>query len=222
MIGFTPTLICSVQTTFPFTLFTPPFNAMSLLHPRYRTDINWNGSNFEMWIGDDTNKNGFATLTNSALTQSGIVGGDYTIFTPGTWLTSGDGRDYTSSLYPVKAYCLNAMTVGASLDWTAGSGNEYYAELQGGGNPNLSQPLVLYENGTAINSGSGGIGGLSSGEWAWGDPGTGFNTLVVNLTDDTDPDTKADGFLKAENTTFKWATTGQFQAYFLVLDAHAF
>lgn len=80
----------------------------------------------------------------------------------------------------------------ASFQWTAsGSGtNEYYLEASGGGDPSITEPLEVIENGSAMTNAT--LGTLSAGEWDWGDNDTlGFSTVYVRLSDNTDPDSKA-------------------------------
>lgn len=82
--------------------------------------------------------------------------------------------------------------------WTAsGSGtNEYYCELDAGGDPSMVEPFRVSEDGTELDVGT--MGSLSAGEWDWGDnDALGYSTVYVRLTDNTDPDSKADGFLEA-------------------------
>lgn len=86
--------------------------------------------------------------------------------------------------------------------WTlSGLGtNEYYLEASGSGDPDITEPLNVFEdvggaNTTMVN---GTLGSLSAGEWDWGDNDTlGFNTIYVRLTDNVDPDTKIQGYLEA-------------------------
>ena len=52
-------------------------------------------------------------------------------------------------------------------------------------------PLAVYENGTAMTSGT--LGSLAVGEWAWD---YSINRLVVRLSDDSDPSTKSDGYIQ--------------------------
>lgn len=86
----------------------------------------------------------------------------------------------------------------ASYQWTAsGSGtNEYYLEASGGGDPSLSEPDNVAEDGTNLASGT--AGSLAASEWDWADNDTlGFSTVYVRLSDGADPDTKVNGFVTA-------------------------
>jgi len=96
--------------------------------------------------------------------------------------------------------------------WTlSGSGtNEYYVNLVTGtdedtnqdGTPDgvivfdpiLSRPEEVLENSIEIPEGT--LGSLTAGQWAFGDNDTlGYDTVYVRLTDNTDPDVKADDFV---------------------------
>ena len=79
-----------------------------------------------------------------------------------------------------------------TYQWTAsGSGtNEYYVELNGGGDPSISTPTIVIENLVRMTEGT--VGSLSAGEYDYGDNDTlGYSTIYVRLTDGTDPDTKS-------------------------------
>lgn len=93
--------------------------------------------------------------------------------------------------------------------WTAsGSGtNEYYCELFGGGNPSLTEPSTLYEDKAVATNGT--AGSLSAGEWDYADNDSlGYSTIYIRLTDGTDPDTKAVGFV-----TYKLTDEDQYNVY---------
>jgi hypothetical protein len=80
------------------------------------------------------------------------------------------------------------------LKWTAsGSGtDEYYAELNAGGDPGFLEPATLYENGVALAAGA--AGALTAGQWDFGDNDTlGFNTIYVRTTGGADPDSLGAG-----------------------------
>lgn len=89
----------------------------------------------------------------------------------------------------------------ASYQWTAsGSGtNEFYLEAAGGGDPGLSEPADLYQNGTIMAAGT--VGSLSASEWDYGDNDTlGFSTIYVRLSDGADPDSKAADYVEYSAT----------------------
>ena len=108
--------------------------------------------------------------------------------------------------------------VSDTFKWTlSGSGtNEYYVELAQGSqedtdddgvpdgpisyNPSLARPEEVLENNVEISEGT--LGSLAAGEWAYGDNDTlGYSTVYVRLTDGTDPDTKASGYVFMKNTS---------------------
>lgn len=93
--------------------------------------------------------------------------------------------------------------------WTlTGSGtNEYACELAAGGNPSLTQPGTLLINGSEATAGT--AGSLSAGQWAWGTY-SGFSTVIVRLSDGTDPDTKGWGYIRAD--AFSWLVKGNMLA----------
>jgi len=77
--------------------------------------------------------------------------------------------------------------------WTLSSNgsNEYYVEKLAGGDPEIVEPTQMYVYWSG-NSGwleKGIIGGLSIGEWNWGDnDGLGYSTVYVRLKNNADPD----------------------------------
>lgn len=94
-----------------------------------------------------------------------------------------------------------------TLKWTAsGSGtNEYYLELDAGGDPGFPEPTSVLENSSAMSAGNAGV--LLAGEWDYADNDTlGYSTIYVRLTDGVDPDTKSDGYLEQRYTGFKIAS----------------
>jgi len=98
----------------------------------------------------------------------------------------------------------------ATYKWTAsGAGtNEYYVELLAGGDPSLDEPSAVYEDvgGADTVMPVGTLGSLAAGEYAYGDNDTlGYSTIYVRLSDNVDPDTKADGYLEA-SSPFELAT----------------
>ena len=70
--------------------------------------------------------------------------------------------------------------------WTVSSGTEFYY------NQTLPiEPLNVQENGTNLTKGT--LGSLAVSEWAWDYTN---ERVVVRLSDDTDPDTQADDYVK--------------------------
>ena len=89
----------------------------------------------------------------------------------------------------------------AAFRWVAsGSGTaEYYLQTAGGATVGLvaSPPTSggVYINGSAATKAS--LGSLAAGNWGYGDNDTlGYDTIYVRLSDGTDPDTKAAGYVK--------------------------
>lgn len=89
----------------------------------------------------------------------------------------------------------------AAFAWTAsGSGTgEYYLRTAGGADPStvltgLVEPANVQANSTALTAGT--AGSLTASQWDWADNDTlGYSTIYVRLSDDTDPDTKVDGYV---------------------------
>lgn len=87
----------------------------------------------------------------------------------------------------------------AALKWTAAgnNANAYYVDLLAGGDPTISNPQVVRENGDDMRRNSVSVATLQPGEFFYGDDDTlGFSTVYVRLSDDTDPDGKALGFVE--------------------------
>lgn len=96
------------------------------------------------------------------------------------------------------ALSLAWSVVDAAYQWTAsGSGTaEYYLELSGGGDPGFFDPGIMIENGQEMTRGT--AGSLAAGEWDFADNDSiGGNRIYVRLADDSDPDTKASGYVMA-------------------------
>lgn len=80
----------------------------------------------------------------------------------------------------------------AAYRWTASTSGttEFYLELAAGGDPSVTSPDFVRENGEDMIKGT--KGSLQPGEWDYGDNDTlGFSTIYVRLTDNADPDSKA-------------------------------
>jgi hypothetical protein len=91
--------------------------------------------------------------------------------------------------------------------WTASAHgtNEYRLELNAGGDPGIDQPSAIVVNKVSRLT-SGTLGSLVAGGWGWGDNDTlGYSTVYVRLSDGTDPDTKANGYLVASYNTLDQA-----------------
>ncbi len=88
-----------------------------------------------------------------------------------------------------------ALVEAGTYKWTA-SGNEFYVELAGGGDPSLTEPKAVTTDGTYVSDTNGTLGSLNVGEWDWGDnDALGYSTVYVRLDDGADPDTKNDKFV---------------------------
>lgn len=88
--------------------------------------------------------------------------------------------------------------VSGTYMWTAsGSGTgEFYVELAAGGDPSLTDPDGVRENGQDMTRGV--LGSLNPGQFAYGDnDALGYSTIYVRLTDDADPDSKAADFVQS-------------------------
>jgi hypothetical protein len=87
--------------------------------------------------------------------------------------------------------------VDAAYKWTlSGSGtSEYYIELTAGGDPSLLEPSFVLEDSAKMTDGT--LGSLAAGEWDYGDnDALGYSTIYVRLSDSTDPDSKAQGYVQ--------------------------
>lgn len=76
---------------------------------------------------------------------------------------------------------------------------EYHVELSGGGDPSLAGQtgMSVTTDGTFNEDTEGTVGSLTAGQWDWADNDSlGYSTVYVRLDDDTDPDTKSDGFVQ--------------------------
>jgi len=90
------------------------------------------------------------------------------------------------------------LVLSGTFKWTAsGSGtSEYYMELTAGGDPGISAPGKVQINSSSASATEGTAGSLAAGEWDYADNDTlGYSTVYVRLSDGTDPDTKADGYI---------------------------
>jgi len=83
----------------------------------------------------------------------------------------------------------------AALRWvvSAAGAGIFYVELIAGGDPSLTDPKTVRENGQDMIRGTS-IPALNPGQFFYGTHGAdalGFNTIYARLTDDADPDSKA-------------------------------
>lgn len=136
-------------------------------------------------------------------------------WTPNTAYSAGDiVRPMAANANGFWYKCTGAGTSAASsirntsYQWTASTRgtNEYYLEASGGGDPSISEPFGVMENGTSMSFGF--AGRLTAGQWGYGQTdGQGFNTIYVRLTDSTDPDGKATHYLWTSTNEPTWPTT---------------
>jgi len=104
-------------------------------------------------------------------------------------------------------YDLLMSLVSSDYQWSASSSgtSEYYLEVSGGGDPSVSEPSDVYEDGDAMTEGT--LGSLAQGEWGWGNNDSlSFKTVYVRLSDDADPDSKSDGYVKKDKTEYALPT----------------
>jgi len=124
--------------------------------------------------------------------------GDFCLPAENAALDHIHGTAYTPAASVYLALSVAFSVVNTSYQWTAsGAGTaEYYLEASGGGDPGILSPEIMVENGADMTAGT--LGSLAAGEFAYGDnDALGFSTVYVRLTDDADPDSKADDYLLA-------------------------
>ncbi len=95
-----------------------------------------------------------------------------------------------------------AILVGDDYEWAKiGATDEYSCGLTGGGaDPSFNEPDEVRIAGSTATKGV--RGSLNAGEWAWGqDASTTFNTVIVRLSGDVDPDGENDGHVTAMRWT---------------------
>ena len=164
--------------------------------------INANGSNVgspaevgKMYIGEKG-------IVNIQLISSNAITDTYTDIPAGSvaqWITDNDFSNPT----------FTAFTVG-SANWTASSSgtNEYYYTTT------ITEPEGVWLN--ALQADEGTLGSLAAGEWGFGDNDTiGESRVYVRLSDGTDPDTKASGYLQ-------YLEAGTYTAPFIQADSSYF
>jgi hypothetical protein len=98
-----------------------------------------------------------------------------------------------------------AILVGDDYEWAKiGATDEYSVGLTGGGaDPSFTEPDEVRINGVKVDKGA--RGSLIANTWAWGqDAGTSYDTVIVYLTGEADPDTGDDGSV----TAMKWTAFG--------------
>jgi hypothetical protein len=146
---------------------------------------NRNGTYFVGELEDSSKLGGLIPFVRSKTEAYVLAFNDYTL----RFIREVDG---------VIGYVTLALVASGTYKWTPstaiGAVNEYYMELDAGGDPSILETFNVIENGTAMTEGT--LGSLSAGQFAWGDNDTlGYSTVYVRLTDSVDPDTKADNYL---------------------------
>lgn len=99
----------------------------------------------------------------------------------------------------------------AALRWilSAAGVGIYYVERVAGGDPGIIRPDKVLENGAEMTPGAA-IVGLTAGQFYYGThapDALGFDTVYVNLSDSTDPDSKAVGYVRAGPSIQVWQST---------------
>lgn len=162
--------------------------------------MDWVGVDVMQKYGGGVNQNSVAIA--AALTALTAVTDNVPIwFAPGTWQLT-QSHSFTANLSlvcpPGCVFDTDLSIRSASYHWTlSGSGTgEYYLQSVLDGDPSMSEPAVVWENGTAMTVGT--MGSLATSYWDWGDNDSlGYNTVYVRLADDSDPDGKAANYVQA-------------------------
>lgn len=89
--------------------------------------------------------------------------------------------------------------VDAAYKWTlsADGTSNYYLELAAGGDPGQLEPQTVFQEDARMSSGT--LGSLAANSFAYGDSAgdaLGYNTIYVRISDSSDPDGKAQGYLQ--------------------------
>jgi hypothetical protein len=108
--------------------------------------------------------------------------------------------DLLDKIWPYDDSVIN-LNDGSTYEWEQiGVTNEYFCRLQAGGgtDPSFTKPSVVSFWITPFTEGSA-VGSLAVGEWIFDDPGTeGFETIIVRMSDNSNPDSQVNGWVKAE------------------------
>lgn len=147
------------------------------------TEINDAGSSNVIWTGQTASQDTY--FTTWPITERVYItnGTDPILDYDGTTIAVAGAQNIRSSAY----------------SWTISGGggtSTYYLRTSGGADPGLAQPAGIMLNGVVV---AGGVAtALTAGQWAWGDVDTlGYDTVYVRLSDNTDPDSKASGYVQA-------------------------
>ena len=200
-----------------------------LIHDNYDDQVLLNGTNNNNFGRIVFSNNSIYNLNDDGI-QCGTDGLDFynntmygKVYTggfghpDGLQLQSNYYRIYNNIFHDIEGDPVSVVNSGYKWELSSSGTNEYYVELAAGGDPDVHynpaewSTQSVYINGSHVSSGT--IGSLSVSEWAFGDNDSlGFNTLYVRLADESDPDTKADGYIDWVAVTSSYtrigATTG--------------
>jgi hypothetical protein len=162
--------------------------------------LDWMGVDVLQKYGGGANQN--STAIAAAITALAAVTDNLALwFAPGTWSLT-QSHTFVANLHLVCApgcvFDTDLSIRSASYHWTrSGSGTgEYYLQSSDDGNPSLSEPSAVIENGTAMTAGT--AGSLAVSTWDWADNDSlGYSTVYIRLADDADPDEKSAGYVLA-------------------------
>jgi len=155
----------------------------------YVSTIADNGTEAKLW---STLTTGLAVNFNTwSITDLTYIcnGTDDLMSYDGTVMGPANGKNLTSGVYK----------------WTlSGSGTaEYYCEILAGGDPSITDITLaggLWINGTQASGGT--MSTLGPNQWDWGDNDTlGYSTVYYRMSDNSDPDAQASGFIWAGQST---------------------
>jgi len=214
-IGGTPTFPSTVvQTTSTQTLTNKTIvaasNTITTVASGNLTSTNLNSALAELQTDLDTRPQ-YSTGTIASIPTSSVRTNDHYEPTDGLfsqyrygttqWQAVGSHGRLTDPLTALSPPYYNWYLTGSGT-------NEYACVLASNGNdPGLTQPGTLFINGSEATSGT--VGSLAAGTWGWGSY-SGFNTVHVRLSDGTDPDTKAYGYIRSD--ALSWLVKGNMSA----------
>lgn len=158
------------------------------------TVINDAGSSNVIWTGQTASQDTY--FTTWPITERVYItnGADPILDYDGTTIAVAGGVSLRSSAY--------SWTIS-----TGGGTNTYYVRTSGGTDPGLTQPAGIMLNNVVV---AGGVEtALTPGQWGWGDVDSlGYSTVYVRLSDNTDPDSKAEGYVQSLATLTLPGLTG--------------
>jgi hypothetical protein len=157
--------------------------------------------------GDGTTDD--TTAIQAALTAADSSGG--TVYFPqGTYVVQAltATKDVTLEFSPGAILSIGEYSIReTTYQWTAAASgtSNYYLEASGGGDPGITLPTYIYENNSEMTrvllTFNDPQPDLAAGEYYIGDRDSlGYETVYVRLSDSTDPDGKAVGYVEAGYT----------------------